>query len=63
MKKDKIDEKAIDAVAAYLRSEGWVVQVGGFTGIEQGTLKYNYRLIFEFTGKPNTKAKIKSNGI
>ena len=50
MKRDK-EITAIDAVADYLRSIGWSPLVGQFTGIEQGNLKYKFRLIFEFTGK------------
>lgn len=51
MKKKTIEEKAIDAVAKYLKSIGWSPLVGGFERIEQGNLKYNFRLIFKFTGK------------
>ena len=50
MRQKKV-EQAIEAVAEYLRSIGWNPLVGQFTGIEQGSLKYNFRLIFSFTGK------------
>jgi len=58
MKDKKLEEKAIDACAKYLRSIGWNPLVGGFTGIEQGELKYNFRLIFKFTGKKNETRKL-----
>ena len=29
---------------------GWSPQIGQFIGIEQGSLKYKFRLIFEFVG-------------
>jgi len=45
----KKEEKAIEAVAEYLRSLGWSPLLGGFEGIEQGDLKHNFKLIFEFT--------------
>ncbi len=47
-----IENKALDAVVKYLKSRGWNPLIGSFVGIEQGTLKYNFRLIFKFTGKP-----------
>jgi hypothetical protein len=50
-KETTIEEKAIYAVADYLRSKGWSCLVGGFSGIEQDSRKYNFRLIFNFTGK------------
>ena len=50
-KKIKIEDKAIYAIADYLRSIGWSCLIGGFSGIEQGSAKYNFRLIFNFTGK------------
>lgn len=46
------EEIAIDAVADYLRDKGWKPLVGSFVRIEQGNLKYNFHLIFSFTGKP-----------
>ena len=49
--KKKKEELAIDACADYLRSIGWEPFVGGFQSIEQRNLKYNFRLIFNFTGK------------
>ena len=57
MKKSKFtkEEQAIAAVAEYLRSIGWNLLVGQFTGIEQGNLKYNFRLIFSFTGSKKKK--------
>mgnify|MGYP001589906377 CR=1 FL=1 len=55
MKQNKEEEKAIDAVADYLRSIGWKPFVGQFTGIEQGNAKYNFRLIFNFTGTKRDK--------
>jgi len=54
----KIEKKAIFACANYLRSRNWSYLVGGFSGIEQGELKYNFRLIFKFTGKPPKNKKI-----
>ena len=51
MKRNKIEIEAIESVSKYLRSIGWKPLVGGFTGIEQGSLKFNFRLIFSFTGK------------
>ncbi|MEK7578101.1 MAG: hypothetical protein AAB456_00035 [Patescibacteria group bacterium] len=51
-KQIKAEDKAIKAVAEFLRSHKWNPLVGGFIGIEQGSLKYNFRLIFSFTGKP-----------
>lgn len=50
-KKREIEEKAIDATAEFLRSIGWNPLVGRFSGIEQGSRKFNFRLIFEFTGR------------
>lgn len=47
----EIEDKAIEAVTAYLKSRGWKLLVGGFQNIEQGSLKYNFRLIFGFTGR------------
>lgn len=44
--------KAVDAVARYLKSIGWKPLVGSFTGIEHGEGKYKFRLIFNFTGSP-----------
>ena len=59
-KENNIEEKAIDACGNYLKIKGWNPLVGGFIGIEQGNLKYNFRLIFAFTGKPpKKKLKIK----
>lgn len=52
MKSKTIEEKAIDACAQYLRSKGWKPLVGGFERIEQGSAKYNFRLVFGFTGGP-----------
>lgn len=49
-KNDKIEIEAIEAVSKYLKSIGWKPLAGGFTGIEQGSRKYNFRLIFDFTG-------------
>lgn len=54
-KKILTEEKAIKVVAEYLRSIGWNPLVGQFTGIEQGSLKYNFRLIFCFTGSKKKK--------
>lgn len=48
---DKIEDEAIESVSKYLRNIGWKPLVGGFSGIEQGSRKYNFRLIFSFTGK------------
>lgn len=50
--KEIVEDRAIDACASYLRSKGWSIAVGGFSQIEQGTLKYNFKLVFSFTGKP-----------
>ncbi len=58
VKEMEIEEKAIDACAKYLRSKGWNPLVGGFQRIEQGELKYNFRLIFGFTGKPPKEIKL-----
>lgn len=55
MKNKTIEEKAIDVIADYLRSIGWSILVGGFETIEQGNAKYNFRLIFGFTGKKKEK--------
>jgi len=49
--KTSIQDKAIYAIADYLRSIGWSCLIGGFYGIEQDSAKYNFRLIFNFTGK------------
>jgi len=57
----KIEEKAIDAVAEYLRSLGWNPLVGSFDCIEQGDGKFIFRLVFKFTGKPPKNAKPKIN--
>ena len=51
MKQNKEEEKAIEAIADYLRSIGWIPLVGGFSVIEQDNRKYNFRLVFNFTGK------------
>ena len=45
------EDKAIYAVVRYLDKRGWSCLVGGFSAIEQGSAKYNFRLIFSFTGK------------
>ena len=47
----KIEEKALGAIGEYLKSVGWKPLVIGFDSIEQGNLKYNFRLIVKFTGK------------
>ncbi|MEK6884527.1 MAG: hypothetical protein AABY22_33150 [Nanoarchaeota archaeon] len=54
----KTEDKAINACVAYLKSKEWNPLVAGFSAIEQGSMKYNFRLIFNFTGKP-PKRKIK----
>lgn len=56
-KETAIEDKAIYAIADYLRSKGWSCLVGGFYGIEQGLAKYNFRLIFNFTGKKLCRKK------
>ena len=63
--KRSVEEKAIDACAAYLRSIGWEPLVAGFESIEQGGRKYNFRLVLGFTGKkkdessPSPERKVK----
>ena len=57
MKKIKIEEEAIEAVVLYLKSIGWNPLVGGFIGIEQGSAKFNFRLIFGFTGSKRKDKK------
>jgi hypothetical protein len=40
------------AMARYLDTQGWTVLVAGGVGIEaRPPLKYNYRLVMDFTGK------------
>lgn len=58
-KETKIEDKAIYAIADYLRSIGWSCLIGGFYGIEQDSSKYNFRLIFNFTGKKLCQKKSK----
>lgn len=48
--KEKLEDKATYAVAAYLESIGWKCMVGGFKSIEQGYGKFNFRLVFNFVG-------------
>ena len=60
-KKKRLEEKAIDACAAYLRSIGWEPLVAGFDSIEQGSLKYNFRLVLGFTGKKKDKPSPKED--
>lgn len=45
------EEKAVYAVARYLHTKGWSCLIGGFSAIQQGSAKYNFRLVFGFTGK------------
>ena len=49
--KAKTEDKAIYAIADYLKSIGWNCLVGGFKGIAQGEAKYKFDLIFSFVGK------------
>lgn len=51
------EERAIYAVVRYLHSKGWSCLLGGFQAIEQGSAKFNFRLIFGFTGKKLTANK------
>lgn len=62
-KKALIEDTAIKATAEFLKSMGWEVAYGGFSSIEQGTLKYNFRLIFAFTGTKDDASKIKPREI
>ena len=57
--KKNLEEKAIDACADYLRSIGWEPLVAGFHSIEQGNLKYNFRLVLGFIGKRKYKPSAK----
>jgi hypothetical protein len=50
-KKEKIEKRTLDAIVEYLKSIGWIPMVIGFTAIEQGSLKYNFRLIVSFSGR------------
>ena len=51
-KKDEFD-KVAQAICAYLKVRGWNVLVVGESRIQQpiGSLKYNFELVFRFTGK------------
>ncbi len=57
-KQIETENLAIDAVNNYLKARGWKPLIGGFVGIEQTGLKYNFRLIFNFTGKPPKYLKV-----
>ncbi len=63
-KQIKAEDKAIYACADFLKSHGWNPLVGSFIGVEQGDLKYNFRLIFKFTGRlpKEVLKKIKGRG-
>ncbi len=47
-------DKLVDAMADYLRAEGWNPLVAGGIRIEQpiGNVRYNYELVIPFTGRP-----------
>ena len=56
MKKTRKSKKVKDIKQDYdcvrfLKSRGWKVFTGRFYAIEQGDLKYEFRLIFDFIGK------------
>lgn len=64
MKKKSLEDKLIDSAIKFLEKRGWSIFVISVDSIEQRELKYNFRLVINFTGKrkvpksptkPNTK--------
>ena len=45
------EDKLLKDIGKYLETKGWKPLVISFKGISQGTLKNNYSLIVNFTGK------------
>ena len=57
-KRDSFDIMA-EAIAKHMREQGWEIMVLGKTEVRQcpSALKYNYELVFGFTGKQLPKEK------
>ena len=54
--REREEDGAIYAVVKYLRGKGWGVGVAGFSQIvRRPPLKYNFSLIFSFSGRPPKK--------
>jgi len=52
MKKDKFN-KMVKAICDYMEEKGWQILVIGSSRVQQeiNALKYNFELVFRFTGK------------
>jgi len=58
-KEDIAFTKMANSICNYLKLKGWEIIVIGDTRIQQpiGSLKYNFELIFRFTGKKIKKER------